>query len=110
MPRTRTKIEDFAEELGRLLGTAEAKARDWIEQRDQIAKSLAGIRDSATKLLADLGHEAQRVVRRGRTVARRATAEASSPRRRRRMSAAQRRAIRERMKRYWAERRAARKK
>src|SRR5436309_8427029 len=66
MAKTDSKIEDFAEELGRLLGTAEAKARGWLGQRQQIAKSLEGIRDTATKLLTDLGHQAQNVVRRGR--------------------------------------------
>src|SRR4051794_26938753 len=63
-----SKIEDFAEELGKMLGTAEAKARGWIGQRQQITKTLEGIRDSATKLLGELGHQAQAAVgcRRGR--------------------------------------------
>jgi hypothetical protein len=63
---TDSKIEDFAEELGKLLGTAEAKAKGWLGQRTQIAKTLEGIRDTATNLLSQLGHEAGRIARRGR--------------------------------------------
>src|SRR5262245_59894050 len=64
-----SKLEDFAEELGRLLGTAEAKAKGWLSQREQIAKTLAGIRDTANSLLNQLGERATgvaRVVQRGR--------------------------------------------
>jgi hypothetical protein len=54
-------ITAFAEDLGKVLGTAKAKAEDWLGQRTQIAKTLESIRDTATKLLSDLGHQAQRV-------------------------------------------------
>jgi hypothetical protein len=60
---TDSKIEDFAEELGRLLGTAEAKAKGWLGQREQIAKTLAGIRDTANGLLSQLGEQATGVAR-----------------------------------------------
>ena len=66
---TDSKIEDFAEELGRLLGTAEAKAKGWLNQREQISKTLAGIRDTANSLLSQLGEQATgvaRAVQRGR--------------------------------------------
>src|ERR1700731_4320562 len=63
---TEQKIEDFAEDLGRILGTARAKAEGWLGQRQAIAKHLNEIRETASKLLTDLGHEAQRVARRGR--------------------------------------------
>jgi hypothetical protein len=62
---TEHKIEEFAEELGGLLGTARAKAEGWLGQRQEIVKHLSEIRDTATKLLSDLGH-AQQVVHRGR--------------------------------------------
>ena len=52
------KIEEFAEDLGRLLGTAQAKAEGWLGQRQQIAKTLGGIRDTATNLLSQLGPQA----------------------------------------------------
>jgi hypothetical protein len=63
---TEHKIEEFAEDLGRLLGAARAKAESWIGQREAIVKHLSEIRDTASKLLTDLGDEAQRVIRRGR--------------------------------------------
>jgi hypothetical protein len=58
-PATEHKIEEFAEDLGRLLGTAQRKAEGWLGQREAIVKHLTGVRDTASKLLADLGHQAQ---------------------------------------------------
>src|ERR1700730_16468634 len=63
---TEHKIEEFAEDLGGLLGTARAQAEGWLGQRQGIVKHLSEIRDTATKLLADLGHHAQEGVHRGR--------------------------------------------
>lgn len=60
------KLQDFAEDLGNLLGHARSKAEGWLGQRETIVKQLTQLRDEATKLLAQLGHEAQTVVRRGR--------------------------------------------
>jgi hypothetical protein len=57
--KTESTIEDFAEELGRLLGTARAKAEGWLGQRQQITKTLEGIRDEASNLLSQLGDRAQ---------------------------------------------------
>jgi len=48
------KIEEFAEDLGRLLGTARARAEGWIGQRQTITQHLQDIRDTATQLLAQL--------------------------------------------------------
>ena len=111
MARTDSKIEDFAEELGTLLGNAQAKAEGWLSQRTQIAKSLEGIRDTASKLLSDLGHQAQRVARRGRLAGRRiplrrAPAATVIPKRRK-MSAAARARISAAQKARWAKVRAA---
>src|SRR3954471_23959658 len=64
-----TKLEEFAEDLGRWLGTARGKAENWLSQRQAIVKNLTDLRDTASKLLADLGHQAQEAavtVRRGR--------------------------------------------
>src|ERR1700732_2930219 len=63
---TEHKLEEFAEDLGGLLGTARAKAEGWLGQRQEIVKHLSEIRDTATKLLSDLGHQSQEVVHRGR--------------------------------------------
>src|SRR6202521_4526760 len=63
---TEHKLEKFAEDLGGLLATARAKAEGWLGQRQEIVTHLSEIRDTATKLLSDLGHHAQEVVPRGR--------------------------------------------
>ena len=47
------KIEGFAEDLGRLLGTAQAKASSWLEQRKNIADQLTQIRDTANDYLQE---------------------------------------------------------
>jgi len=58
---TSHKIEEFAEDLGKLLGTARAKAEGWLGQRASIVKQLTQLRDEANTLLRDLGHEAEGV-------------------------------------------------
>jgi hypothetical protein len=60
------KIEDFAADLGKMLGHARNKAEGWLSQRQAIVKNLAQIRDETTKLLNQLGHDVAVVVRRGR--------------------------------------------
>ena len=45
-----SRMEGFAEDLGRLLGTARAKAEGWLGQRQNVAKQLEQIRDTATGL------------------------------------------------------------
>jgi hypothetical protein len=54
-PATEAKIEEFAEDLGRLLGTAKIKAQSWLDQRKAITEHLTGLRDTANQLLAQLG-------------------------------------------------------
>jgi hypothetical protein len=49
-----SRIEEFAEDLGRLLGTARAKAESWLGQRQNVAKQLEQIRDTAAGLLNQL--------------------------------------------------------
>jgi hypothetical protein len=63
------KIEEFAEDLGRMLGTARSKAEGWLGQRQAIVKQLTLLRDEATNLLNQLGHEAAVAGRRGRRAA-----------------------------------------
>jgi hypothetical protein len=76
-----SKIEEFAEDLGRLLGNARSKAEGWIGQRKAISEHLAGIRDTASGLLAQLGisdgASAAPKVKRGRPRAKAATVVAS---------------------------------
>jgi hypothetical protein len=47
-------IEEFAEDLGRILGSARAKAEGWLSQRQNVAKQLEQIRDTAAGLLNQL--------------------------------------------------------
>ena len=61
--KTTSRLEGFAEDLGRLLGTAAAKADKWMAQRQAIVKQLTDVRDTASKLLADLGQRAQANIR-----------------------------------------------
>lgn len=114
--RASKSIVDFAEDLGRLLGTAQAKASNWLNQRKDVIEELTQLRDTASQLLEDLtGEDAGRSkgANRGRPPgARGATGstrgEAVSRRAgRRTMSAAQRKAVSQRMRKYWAARRKA---
>jgi hypothetical protein len=104
-----TQAEAFAEDLGRLLGTARAKADSWIGQRTEITKTLSEIRDTATKLLSDLGHQAERVVRRGRQTRAEVLAPPPTKKQRRKLSAKARKAIAAAQKKRWAAYRAAQK-
>jgi hypothetical protein len=107
----------FAEDLGKLLGTAQAKASSWLDQRKAIATQLEQIRDTANEYL-------QRLVGGGRTAAPRrgrppgsktrraqtakaggaqaAKADGRRGRRKGRMSAAGRAAISAAQKKRWA--------
>lgn len=119
---TEGRIEDFAEELGKLLGTARNKAESWLGQRQQITKTLQGIRDEATNLLNQLGAQAQSALRRrgrppgsgnrrGPRRPRKAAAGAAGQvRKRRTMSAEARARISAAQKARWAKQKAAAKK
>jgi hypothetical protein len=117
---TEHKIEDFAEDLGRMLGHARNKAEGWLNQRDAIVKNLTQLRDEATKLLAQLGQNAStataRGVRilRGRPPAARALVvnklREAPVRKRRTMSKAARAKISAAQKARWAKQKAAAKK
>jgi len=115
-------VVNFAEDLGRILGTAQRKAEDWMNQRQAITEQLTQIRDTATKYLSQLagGTNGAGIRRRGRPrvetlggdvpapfSATPETAGGGRKRKRRGMSAAQRKAVGERMRKYWAARRKA---
>jgi hypothetical protein len=116
-----SQIEGFAEDLGRLLGVAAAKADRWLGQRQTIVKHLTDVRDTASQLLANLGHQAQAAVagkRRGRPAGSknpvvnkiRGSLVALTPRKRRKMSAKARKAISNAQKARWAKQKAGEKK
>ena len=97
-------VEAFAEDLGRLLGTAQAKAQHWIGQRQDIVKHLTAVRDTASKLLTELGHQAERTTKRGRPAKAAGAFEPApqSERTRWKMSAAARNLISQAQKKRWA--------
>jgi hypothetical protein len=106
MAKAEGRIEGFAEDLGRLLGTAEAKAKGWLGQRQSIAKQLTQIRDTASELLQQMTGGGARVaaaVRRGRVALGRPK---GSVKKKRTMSAKARKAISLAQKKRWAERKA----
>ena len=114
---TDAKVEAFAEDLGRLLGTARAKADSWLNQRQEIVKHLTGIRDTASSLLTQLGEKSQRAVRRGPAAFQAAAAGSDKSiiivggkKKGRRMSKAARAKIAAAQKARWAKVRAAAKK
>lgn len=47
---------DVAEEFGRLLGTAQVRANNWLE-REKFTTQLVEIRDGVTNMLGRLGHQ-----------------------------------------------------
>jgi hypothetical protein len=103
-------IEGFAEDLGRMLGTAQAKAKGWMGQRQAIARQLQQIRDTAAALIAQMGaNTTARGRGRGRRRGRRSLAAgaAGAVRQTRQLSAKARKAISDAQKRRWAAVRAA---
>jgi len=108
------KIEEFAEDLGRMLGHARNKAEGWLGQRQSIIQSLTQLRDEANTLLRQLGHETSEAVsrvRHGRTTGGdSATKAALATKKRRTMSAKARAAISAAQKARWAKKRAEDKK
>jgi hypothetical protein len=47
------RVVAFAEQLGRVVGTVQAKTEGWMD-RDTLNKQIAGVRDSAAELLEQL--------------------------------------------------------
>ncbi len=112
-----TRLETFAEDLGRVLGTAEHKARGWLDQRKDIVKQLSQLRDRTDTLLRELTDGGAnmaiavglaRGTNRGRPSGSAKTG--GKKRGRRTFTAEQRRQQGERMKAYWAKRKAEGKK
>lgn len=117
MARKDSQIEDFADELGKLLGSAQARAEGWLGQRIKITEALESIRDTAGKLLTDLGHQAQRIARTGRLAGRKTLTKRRPVKpaerigkKRRKMSAKARAAISAAQKARWAKLKAGEKK
>ena len=108
---TEARLGGFAEDLGRLLGTARAKADAWIGQRGQIAKTLEEIRDAATGLLTQLGSSTAGTRRRGPGRPPKDTRSGRPPgtgrKRRGKLLAKTRKAMSEARRKWWARKKAA---
>jgi ElaB/YqjD/DUF883 family membrane-anchored ribosome-binding protein len=106
------KIEGFAEDLSHLLSQARDKAHNWISQRQAIVDHLTELRDTASKLLTDLGHQATEQVakvtgkRRGRLPMQKKAAPTPEETRKRVMSPEARQRISDAQKARWAAARA----
>ena len=91
-----------------MLGNVAARVDSWVAQRDDIARELKRVIERAQGMLAALGGESRFPRRSGRG----AGAVMVTPqrgRKRRKMSAAARKAISDAQKRRWAKQRAAKK-
>ena len=51
------RVVAFAEQLGRIAGTCQARAKGWLD-REALTKQIASVRDSATELLEQLARGA----------------------------------------------------
>src|SRR5919199_363189 len=58
--RFEEKVVDYAEELGRLIGTVRARVDGIGAERRKLVAQLSGVVKSAQSLLAELGHGAER--------------------------------------------------
>jgi hypothetical protein len=110
--RTTTTLEEIAAEVGRLFGTTERHARQWLQQRNALLEALHLVRNKASDLIDDLsGAKRRQYKRRAVAAARRAQVPAGDPaevlvgRKKRRMSAATRAKMSAAAKRRWAEKR-----
>jgi len=112
-------IGGFAEDMGRLLGQARNKAEGWLGQKQSIVKQLVQLRDEASKLLSDLGHNVAETAfpRRGRPAGSKGAAKrgpgrpkGTAKRGRRKMSADARARISAAQKARWAKQKASEKK
>ena len=113
--RAAPSLEEIAAEVGRLFGTTEAHARQWLHQRNAMLEALHLVRGKATDLIDELSGRKRRQFnkRRAAVQAQRAQVPAGSPadatmgRKKRRMSAATRAKMRAAAKKRWAKRKSA---
>ena len=63
---TEDRLGDFAEDLGRFLGSTQAKASAWLDQRNKLLESLVKVRDTAAHYIEQLGGATSEARRPGR--------------------------------------------
>jgi hypothetical protein len=111
--RVESAVVEFAEDLGKLLGTAQAKAEGWMNQRKAVADQLAQIRDTANRYLLQLtgtskdGAAPARGARRGRPPGSVSKATGRGARKRRPLSAEAREKIAAAQRARWAKQKSA---
>lgn len=62
------RVVAFAEQLGRMVGTIQAKAEGWMD-RETLNKQVASVRDEATRLLEQLAGGAKKATTRAKAAA-----------------------------------------
>ena len=99
-------LTEFAEDLGRFLGTVQSKATNWLDQRKAIADQLTQIRDTANGYLQQLTGASPGSAA-GPRQARRAGGAKGGRKRKRNLSPEARERIAEAQRRRWAKARKA---
>ena len=74
------RVIAFAERVGRMVGTIQAKADGWMD-RETLNKQIASVRDDATKLLEQLAGGAKKATNRAKAAAAEARQAGKTPRR-----------------------------
>jgi hypothetical protein len=62
------RLMAFAERLGRMVGTIQAKADGWMD-RETLNKQIASVRDDATRLLEQLAGGAKKATKKAKAAA-----------------------------------------
>jgi hypothetical protein len=74
------RLMAFAEQLGRMVGTIQAKADGWMD-RETLNKQIASVRDDATRLLEQLAGGAKKATKKAKAAAAAARRQGSKGRR-----------------------------
>jgi hypothetical protein len=74
------RLMAFAEQLGRMVGTIQARADGWMD-RETLNKQIASVRDDATRLLEQLAGGAKKATKRAKAAAAAARRQGSRGRR-----------------------------
>ena len=65
---TEKRVMAFAEQVGRIVGTIQAKADGWMD-RETLNKQISGVRDEAARLLEQLAGGAKKATKKAKAAA-----------------------------------------
>ena len=65
---TEQRVMAFAEQVGRIVGTIQAKADGWMD-RETLNKQISGVRDEAARLLEQLASGAKKATKKAKAAA-----------------------------------------